>query len=199
MAGFESISNILGKFSPAQRLIALILLLLTILGISLFQFMTASKPECETVHQQLVQTQNQLTSTISSQNTFIQTISELRQQNFDLNYQINRRDSIISVLGLRYNTIKKQSLLASNLQSNDPVLTTAELDAFPVMMLSKTQNSTNEENSETVAASYPAPILDTISERREPVDTIKPEQNPVDTVVTKGKVSWIRRILGRKD
>ena len=202
MAGFESISNILGKFSPAQRLIALVLLLLTILGISLFQFMTASKPECETVHKQLVETQNQLTSTIASQNTFIQTINDLREQTFDLNTQIGRRDSIIASLGSKFNMLKRQDqMLASNESFNtEPLQMVMMSEPEPVMMLPKRSNPQNEELlQENNAASYPAPILDTISERSESVDTLSAKSNRTDTVVTKGKVSWVRRLLGRKD
>jgi hypothetical protein len=191
MAGFESISTILGKFSPAQRLIALILLLLTILGISFFQFSSASKPECETVQKQLMQTQNQLTSTISSQNTFIQTISELRQQTFDLNYQLTRRDSIISVLGRRYELARRPA----NLETPNQI--ERILDSFEIepMMLQKSQRPINEEDPETIPASYPTPILDTISERSESIDTLKPTI-PTDTIIAQGKVSWVRRLLG---
>lgn len=202
MAGFESISNILGKFSPAQRLIALVLLLLTILGISLFQFMTASKPECETVHKQLVETQNQLTSTIASQNTFIQTINDLREQTFDLNTQIGRRDSIIASLGSKFNMLKRQDqMLASNESFNtEPLQMVMMSEPEPVMMLPKRSNPQNEELlQENHAASYLAPILDTISERSESVDTLSTNTNRTDTVVAKSKVSWIRRLLGHKD
>jgi hypothetical protein len=202
MAGFESISNILGKFSPAQRLIALVLLLLTILGISLFQFMTSSKPECETVHKQLVETQNQLTSTIASQNTFVQTINDLREQTFDLNTQIGRRDSIIAALGSKFNLIKRQDqMLASNeLFNTEPLPMVIMSEPEPVMMLTKKSNSQNEELlQENHVASYPAPILDTIGERSESIDTLSTNSNRTDTVITKGKVSWVRRLLGHKN
>jgi hypothetical protein len=191
MAGFESISNILGKFSPAQRLIALILLLLTIITVSWVQLTTSAKPECETVQQQLIQTQSQLTSTILSQSTFIQTIAELREQTFDLNRQISRRDSVISVLTIGVNQLKR-------LDSARRQAATSELDRlpiydfneFPVMMNFKKYNQIDDTLQKIEIDDFIAPDLDTIIEPGQSIDSI--------SIITKNPIHRLRRVLGLK-
>lgn len=197
MAAFDAISSILGKFSPAQRLTALILVLLTIISISIFQFIGDSKPECETLQEQLVQTQTQLTSTISSQSTFIQTIDDLRKKTFDLNTEISRKDSIIFAMN-KYNTYLEKNMIAS-----------VEVDHFEIEPL---RMVVEPETSFVVAASRPEPILNNPNQYEEtsqinlPIPTpdsinfvgIQDTTSTADTVVSKGKIPWIRRVLGRK-
>jgi hypothetical protein len=200
MAAFNSISNILGKFSPAQRLTALVLVLLAIVGISFFQFVGKSKPECETLQQQLIQTQNQLTSTISGQHTFIQTIDDLRKKTFALNSEINHRDSIIFAISRRANKLEKESTLI------------AAIDNFEVEPLRMMK--TEPETELVLAASLPAPLLNKQTLNEDTIQIISPSSDsdttvvsraqdtnaaPISTVVSKSKVPWLRRILGRKN
>jgi hypothetical protein len=200
MAAFESISKILGKFSPAQRLTALVLVLLAIVGISFFQFVGESKPECETLQQQLIQTQNQLTSTISSQHTFIQTIDDLRKKTFDLNSEINHRDSIIFAISRRANKLEKESTL---------IASTDNFEVEPLRMM-----MTEPETEPVLAASLPAPRLNkqTLNEDTIQIISLSSDSDaavvssvqdtnaaPISTVVSKSKVPWLRRILGRKN
>lgn len=208
MAAFESISNILGKFSPAQRLLALILLLITILGISMFQFKTSARPECETLQTQLTQTQHQLTTTISSQSTFIQTIDQLRQQTFDLNWQLSKRDSIILSLNSRYTKLSKinESIALNGDIITEPLrmmaMTTADpYQEEPILAKSMKMPDQNLNNpiqyEEPIQSSHviaDSVIADISCDNKADTTTTVPT-----TSVSKGKVPWIRRILGRKN
>lgn len=205
MAAFESISNILGKFSPAQRLLALILLLITILGISLFQFKTSARPECETLQQQLTQTQNQLTTTISSQSTFIHTIDELRQQTFDLNSQISKRDSIILAINGKYSKLSKlnESLALNGDIITEPLRMMAMTEPYQEPILAKSmpapdQNLNNPIQYEEPVQSSPAVVDSALADigSNGKQDTIT---TTTTTSVSKSKVSWLRRVLGRKN
>jgi hypothetical protein len=200
MSAFESISKILGKFGPAQRLTALGLVLAAIVGISFFQFVGESKPECETLQAQLIQTQNQLTSTISSQNTFVQTIDDLRKKTFDLNTELSKRDSIIFAISRRANKLEKESMMIASVDN-------FEVEPMRMMMLPT-------ETEPVLAASLPAPRLNKQNPYEDTIQIISPSPAPdsvaisnpsdtnavaIDTSVSKSKVSWFRRILGRKD
>jgi hypothetical protein len=200
MAAFQSISNILGKFSPSQRLTALILVLVAIVGISFFQFVGESKPECETLQDQLVQTQSQLTSTISSQSTFIQTIDDLRKKTFDLNGEISRRDSIIFALTNRRNTLEKQLSLVAVVDNFvvEPLRMIVEPETEPVLAarIDYPLLNNHPRYEDTLQINYPSPAPDSITISSYQDTTITAT---IDTSLSKGKVPWIRRILGRKN
>lgn len=197
MAAFNSISNILGKFSPTQRLLVLVLVLLTIISISVFQFIGNSKPECETLQEQLAQTQTQLTSTISSQNTFIETITELRKKTFDLNTELNTKDSIIFAISRFRDNLTRElnSLAAINHLEVETMSMLVEPQTDQIIVDYQVLPLLNNliQYEDTIQINSPISIPDSISFMGIHDST----QLTSDSTLPKGKIPWIRRVLGR--
>lgn len=197
MAAFNSISNILGKFNPTQRLLALVLVLLTIISISVFQFIGNSKPECKTLQEQLTQTQNQLTSTILSQNTFIETITDLRKKTFDLNTELNVKDSIIFAISrFRDNLTRELNSLAVIGQSEVEqmaMLTEPQTDQIIIDYRLSPLLNNQIQYEDTIQINSRVFTPDSISFMgiNDSIQLI------TDSTLSKGKIPWIRRVLGR--
>lgn len=183
MAAFNSISNILGKFNPTQRLLALVLVLLTIISISVFQFIGTTKPECKTLQEQLTQTQNQLTSTILSQNTFIETITDLRKKTFDLNTELNIKDSIIFAISrFRDNLTRELNSLA--------VIGQSEVEQIAMLTEPQTDQIQYEDTIQINSRVFTPDSISFMGIN----DSI---QRITDSTLSNGKIPWIRRVLGR--
>ena len=93
---FNSIADILGKFTPQQRIIALLLVLFTITIVSVGpQLVESLKPEIPEEYQELVEEQNQKIQTLSSE--IVGLNNKIVEGNRDCTNRIINREKEIAI------------------------------------------------------------------------------------------------------
>lgn len=114
---FNSIADILGKFTPQQRIIALLLVLFTITIVSVGpQLVESLKPEIPEEYQELVEEQNQKIQTLSSE--IVGLNNKIVEGNKDCTNRIINREKEIAIyiddlIRMGQNSLRENQLIVA--------------------------------------------------------------------------------------
>ena len=130
---FNSIADILGKFTPQQRIIALLLVLFTIAIVSVGpQMIDAIQPEVPAEYQSIVDSQNEKIRGLSSE--VIRLNDEIVRGNQECTDRVVRREREIlvyidDIIRMGQSSMRENNLLVSNqmVMGNDTIV----YDAMP--------------------------------------------------------------------
>ena len=133
---FENIGDILGKFTPQQRIIALLLILFTIAIVSVGpQMIDAIQPEVPSEYQSIVDSQNEKLRGLSSE--VIRLNDEIVRGNQECTDRVVRREREILVYIDDIIRMGKSSMREKNMMVSNPTVIgndTIVYDAMPMMI-----------------------------------------------------------------